>query len=202
MAGSPARRPIRRPLPDLAQQELPRTRQAARDWFRIHPKRYGAVFFSLNPTHRYSHPNCPDPILYVGIDVETCLWECFGDYAFNNAHSLPLTAWEDLTASTISVPALDVCDLANETARAALTVDLSALMNPDITVPQEWGLAIQTHPSQVAGIKFRSRFSNKACLALFDRSGLKSRLQERPLADLSTCNAALDWLTRHEVTLV
>jgi len=104
--------------------------------------------------------------------------------------------------STISVPGLSVCDLANTATRGELAVDLAALTSPDLTIPQEWGLAIQKHSDAVSGIKFRSRFSNRACLAIFDRGGIQAQLQDQPLAELSSCDPALDWLTRHDVTIL
>jgi hypothetical protein len=168
----------------------------------VHPRINSAIFFNLKPTHRYSHPNCPCPILYVAIDPETCLWEVFGDAVFDHGHALPHTQWDDLLISKIDVPNLHLCDLSRTTTRGALTVDLAALMNEDLSVPQEWGLAIQLHPSQVPAIKFKSRFTGHACLAIFDRGGIAPRLRETPLSPLSQFDPALAWLTKHQVTLV
>src|SRR5260370_3072367 len=39
MAGNPPARPIRLPPLDLATQDLPRTRQIARAWLRVHPRK-------------------------------------------------------------------------------------------------------------------------------------------------------------------
>jgi hypothetical protein len=168
----------------------------------VHPRAWSAIFFSLKPTHRYSHPNCPCSILYVAIDPETCLWEIFGDAVFNEGHALPTTQWTDLVTSMIHVPDLQVCDLSKTTTRGALTVDLTALMNDDLSVPQEWGLAIQRHPSQVAAIKFKSRFTGSACLAIFDREGIRQQLRQVSLGFLSQFDPALTWLTKHKVRLV
>ncbi len=202
MAGNPPARPIRLPPLDLATQDLPRTRQIARAWLRVHPRKLKAIFFSLKPTHRYSHPECPCPILYVAIDAETCLWEIFGDAVFNNRRAVPKTQWDEAMISTIAVPPLHLCDLSRTSTRSALTVDLAALMNDDLSVPQQWGLAIQRHPAQVPAIKFKSRFTSNACLAVFDRGGIRARLRETRLSALSQFDPALNWLTRHEVTLV
>jgi len=202
MAGNPSPRPIRWPPADLGTQKLPGTRQIARAWFRVHPRSYRAIFFNLKPTHRYSHPNCPFPILYVAIDPETCLWEAFGDAVFDDGHALPKTQWDDLVTSLIHVPGLHLCDLSKTSTRGALTVDLAALMNEDLGVPQQWGLAIQMHPSQVPAIKYRSRFTGHACLAIFDRGGIRGQLRETSLGSLSQFDPALTWLTKHQVTLV
>src|SRR5438270_13954934 len=106
MAASPTVRPVRVPPPDFANKNLPRTRQPARAWFRIHPQASGAIFFGLNPVHRYSHPDCPDRVLYLTIDPETCCWERFGDTTLDNQHILAKTQWDDAMISTVEVPPL------------------------------------------------------------------------------------------------
>jgi RES domain len=202
MAVKAPTRPTRLPSPHLGTQKLPKTRQLARAWFRVHQRSRPAIYFSLKPAHRYSHPDCPFPILYVAIDLETCLWEIFGDAVFDNERALAKSQWDDLTVSTIDVPSLHVCDLSKTTTRGALSVDLAALMKDDLNVPQAWGLAIQRHPSQVPAIKFKARFAGNACLAIFDRTGISRRLRERSLGFLSQVDPALDWLTKHQVSLV
>jgi hypothetical protein len=136
------------------------------------------------------------------MDPKTCLWERFGDHMYDNGRMLPKAIWDDAVVSGIEVPLLHVCDLSQVPTRSALTVDLAALMNADITVPQEWGLQIQQHPAQVPAIKFRSRFTNVACLVIFDRGSTKASLRERRLAALNNFDPALDWLTENEVTLI
>lgn len=195
-------RPIRLPPADLAAIQLPRTRQVARSWYRVHPSVYTAIYFSLNPTHRYSHPNCSSKLLYIAIDPETSLWEYFGDKIYDNAHSLPKSHWDDASISTIDVPPLPLCDLSTTSTRSAITVDLTALMNDDLDVPQQWGLAIQNHPSQVPAIKFKSRFTGKACLAIFERGSAPGQLKEHLLDNLNQYNASLDWLSKHKVALI
>ena len=202
MAVNPTIRPTRLPPPDIAKQPLPRVRQVGRVWFRIHPQQFGAAHFDLKPGHRYSHPKCPFGIMYSGIDPDTCLWEYFGDFVFDNGRTIPQTWWNDCVISGVTVPALSLCDLANTVTRGALTVDLSALMDQDLSVPQEWGLAIQNHPDQIPGIKYKSRFSGKACLALFDRAGIKGQLAEKRISPLNQSGWATAWLTKNNVALV
>lgn len=168
----------------------------------MHPSFHPAISFNLKPTHRYSHPNCPFPVLYAAIDPETSFWEVFGDAVFDNGHALPPTRWDDLSISTIDVSNIYLCDLSKTTMRGALTVDLAALMNEDLSVPQAWGLSIQLHPSQVPAVKFKSRFTGNACLAIFDRAGIRQRLRESSLSPLSQFDPALAWLTKHQVALI
>jgi hypothetical protein len=136
------------------------------------------------------------------MDVETCLWEVFGDAVFDNERALPKTQWDYLVVSTIYLPHLRLCDLSKTTTRSALAVDLASLMKDDLAVPQEWGLAIQMHPSQVQAVKFKSRFTGSACLAIFDRGGIRHRLRETSLGWLNQFDPALTWLAKNKVTLV
>ncbi len=202
MSSSPATRPLRLPPPDLATRQLPRTRQMARAWFRVHATTRNAIDFSLSPTHRYSHPNCPHRILYVAMDPETCLMERFGDTIYDNGRQLPQKLWDETAISTIDVPPLHLCDLSNTTTRSALTVDLAALMSADLRIPQQWGLEIQSHPAQVPAIKFKSRLTDKACMAIFDLPGIRAQLKESPLGPINQYQTTLEWLTKHRVALV
>ncbi len=78
----------------------------------------------------------------------------------------------------VEAPPLHLCDLSSVNTRGALAMDLTALMNNDLAGPQAWGPAIQNHPARVTAIKFMSRFTGTACVALFDRGSLPTQLKE------------------------
>jgi len=126
----------------------------------------------------------------------------FGDYIYDNARHLPQTIWDSTVISTIKVPGLNLCDLSKAATRSALSVDLASLMSPDLSIPQQWGLEIQNHPSEVPAIKFSSRFTDKPCLAIFGRKGIRTQLKESLLSSVNHYAPALDWLTKHQVALV
>jgi hypothetical protein len=104
--------------------------------------------------------------------------------------------------SVINSPALPIFDLGRTDVRDALKVDVAALMNYDLSVPQEWGLALQQHPANFLAIKFNSRFTTRPCLALFDRGNLRSALNGKCLGPLAGFDEALDWLEKFEIQLV
>jgi hypothetical protein len=201
MANSPAQRTLRLPPSNLAAIKLARTTLRTGNWFRVHQTTLSATTFSLNPIHRYSHKDCPFPFLYLGADVDTCLFERFGDLAYDNKRAIPQSIWYAHSLSLISVPDLIICDLTSPRTLSSLMVDLSALMHTTMDAPQEWGLALQRHPENFQGLKFRSRFNGKACLALFQRDGLEKRLKEKHLNTLPNNDDAVDWLAKHEVGL-
>jgi hypothetical protein len=201
MSNNPADRTLRLPPANLSGIKIPRTRQPARNWFRVHQSRYSAAYFSLDTNHRYSHKDCQYPLLYLGVDIDTCLFERFGDKAYDNQKAIPQSLWDAHCVSTVQVPEIHVCDLTNAKTLSALMVDLSALMHTEVTTPQEWGLVIQQHPANFQAIKFKSRFNDKVCLALFRHDSIEKHLQETLLDTLPNNDTAVDWLDKHKVSL-
>ena len=201
MSASPAARPLRFPPADFAKIKIPKTRQPVRNWFRVHQSRHNALYFSLESAHRFSHPGCPFDFLYLGVDIETCLFERFGDTAYDDQKTIAGSLWNAHSLSLVQVEGVLVCDLTNARTLSALSVDLSAVMHSDLQAPHAWGLAIQQHPSNFQGIKYRSRFNAKACLALFKRDGIETRLSEKQLHTLSKNDPATDWLDKHKISL-
>lgn len=135
------------------------------------------------------------------MNIDTCAFECFGDKAYDRQRTIPQSLWMAHRATCIEVPELSICDLTNLKTVEAIKLDVRALMNNDLSAPQEWGLALQHHPANFRGIKFRSRFNDQACLVLFQRDGLEKRLLERPLDSLPVNAAAVDWLEKEQVSL-
>ncbi len=190
------------PGADFDHQVIPVTRQAQRSWFRVHKSGVPAVLFGKLPHHRFSHPNCPFPLLYVGATIQTCLWEVFGDDVFQGNRAIPAGKWQGCCVSQILVPALRVCAVSLERTRDAMSVDKASLLAADLTIPQAWGLAVQGHPAGFEAIKYASRFLDQSCLALFDRGGLESRLRVSVLGALTRLDAAVDWLDERKAALV
>jgi hypothetical protein len=201
MSSKPEARPLRLPPANFSALKIPRTRQPARGWFRIHQSRYDAAHFSLSTQHRFSHPDCPCPFLYLGADAGTCLFERFGDTLYDGKMVIPQTLWDTHSISLVEVPEIHVCDVMHARTLSAMMADLSALMHVELRIPQEWGLAIQKHPVAFEGIRFRSRFNGHICLALFQRDGIEKQLREKHLKSLSANNEAVDWLDEHGVSL-
>ena len=197
-----AERPLRLPAADLDQRPIPRRRQAGRKWFRVERVDSASLNFGLAPHHRFSHPDSPYPVLYLGSDPATCLWERFGDVMFDGNHTIPRNQWAASILTEIRVGELSVCDLADARVRAAMMVDVAALTSNDFAITHAWGLAIQRHPAGFQAIKYVSRFIRRPCLALFDRDNAKARLTARHVGNLAESEVTTDWLTRYTVSLV
>ena len=134
-------KPVRaqlRPGADFDQRAIPVTRQPQRIWFRVHKVGSPAILFRKLPHHRFSHPNCPFPLLYVGATIQTCLWEYFGDDVFQGKRAIAAGKWRGCCLSQILVPELKVCAVSLERTRDAMSVDKASLMATDLTVPQAW----------------------------------------------------------------
>ncbi len=198
----PVSRPIRRPLPDFAKSDLPVTLYPACKLWRLHEKGLGAIYFSLNPEHRFSHANCPCKVLYLGEEFTTCIWERFGDDILNEGSPVSLKLWTTRSISQVDTPELRLCDLTEETAASRAKVDLSALTSTDLSVPQEWGLRIQEHPAGFDGLRYLSRFDKRPCVALFERAGMAAKLNETPIGDLPDSPDGDDFLTKHRIALI
>ena len=201
MSSKPARVQLR-PGSDFERRVIPVTRQPQRMWFRVHKAGSPAVWFGKLPHNRFSHPKCRFPLLYVGATIQTCLWEYFGDDVFQGKRAISVGKWQGCCLSQIVVPELNVCALSLERTRDAMSVDKASLLAADLTVPQEWGLAVQRHPAGFEAAKYSSRFLDQPCLALFDRGGLQARLRAKLLGSLTDVDAAADWLDERNVSLV
>jgi len=195
-------RTLLRPGRDFGQRQIPVTRQPPRLWFRVHRSSVPALDFGIHPFHRFSHSHCPCPLLYVGPNLRTCLWEVFGDDVFEGRRTIAARKWSGRRVTQISVPELKVCAVSLEPTRDAMGVDKGSLLAVDLNVPQEWGLAVQQHPAGFQAIKYTSRFVDQPCLALFDRCGLHSKLTFKLLGDLADLDDAVDWLHERKAALV
>lgn len=198
---SPARAQLK-PGTNFPQRTIPVTRQPQRAWFRVHRAGVPAALFGRLPHHRFSHPNCPFTLLYVGASIQTCLWEYFGDDVFQGQRVISAAKWNGCCLSQISVPELKVCAVSLERTRDAMSVDKASLMAADLSIPQAWGLAVQQHPAAFEGIKYPSRFLDQPCLAVFDRGGLGTKLRVKGLGALSNLDAAVAWLDERKAALV
>jgi hypothetical protein len=198
----PAGRPFYTPRADFDQRTIPLTRQPQRGWFRVHRSGTSAVEFGIRGHHRFSHAQCPFPLLYLGASIGVCLWEYFGDDVFRGRRAISAAKWNGSRLSRIVTPPLKVCAVSQEATREAMGVDKASLLATDLGVPQAWGLAVQRHPSGFEGIKYWSRFVEQPCLALFERGGMAARLEETLLGPLNDLDGAAEWLDERKAALV
>jgi hypothetical protein len=120
---------------------------------------------------------------------------------YDHKRAIAYSLWCAHSITVIKLPTMHICDLTNAKTLSALRADLSALMHNNLSAPQEWGLAIQQHPTNFQGIKFKSRFNGKACLALFNHDGIEKGLKETRTEPLANSEPAADWLDRYKVSL-
>lgn len=198
----PDQRPVRLPAPEFSTLDVPVTPYPARELWRLHGQGQSALYFSINPEHRFSHAGCPAKLLYLGEELTTCIWERFGDDILNVDFRVPMGLWMTRALSRITTPALHLCDLTDELTRSRAKVDVSALTHTDLSVPKTWGLAIQQHPANFDGLRYRSRFDNQPCIALFERAPLVPQLHETSVGDLADAAEADAFITQHTISLI
>jgi hypothetical protein len=97
---------------------------------------------------------------------------------------------------------LRICDLSDEQVRLKAGTDLGTLMHPELSIPQAWGFAIQTHPANVDGIRFLSRFDDQPSFVLFERPGIAIRLEESLIGALPDIPEADRFLMDRKIGLV
>lgn len=198
MSNDPKPRPSYLPGRDFNRLTIPATLQPRRYWFRVHRSRISAIQFGILSHHRFSHPNCPFPLLYVGASLSVCLWRrCLW---WPPCHIRSQVEWLQHIPDCGST--IKVCAVSLEATRNAMGVDKASLLAADIRIPQRWGLAVQQHPAAFEAIRFSSRFVHQPCLALFDRGGMAEKLHETLLGDLKDIDAAVNWLDEQNAALV
>ena len=134
--------------------------------------------------------------------MQTCIWEVFGGDVFEGNRVIAASKWRERSVSRITVPELKVCAVSLEKTRDVMGVDKSSLLAVDLTVPQDWGLAVQEHTASFQALKYTSRFVDQPCLALFERDGLPARLKVSLLGRLEDLDPAIDWLHERKAALV
>ena len=196
-------RPIRFPSADFDRKPLPYRTVNGLTALRIHGGNRAAVQFRVASSHRFSHPDAPGGLLYLAFDLETCLWECFGDAILAPVSVISRSVWMNRRVSCLtSATSFRICDLTDLKTRSSLKVDLSTLNHTDLVVPNAWGLAIQNHPDYVDGMYYLSRFTGKQCLLLFERNRLSTSLETELLGDLSDLECADRFLDENKIAIV
>jgi len=196
-------RPVRLPAKDFHTKPLPIIVVNDFKALRLHRANRPAIQFRRVPSHRFSHPDSPISLLYLADDLETCLWETFGDAILNPGSVISRSVWMSRQVSEIQTKAkLRLCDLTDLKTRTSLKVDLSALKHTDLTIPQAWGLAIVNHPEKVDGFHYTSRFTGKRCTVLLDRKRISSALKTKPISPLTDLEESGKFLESNEIALV
>lgn len=199
----PASRKIRRPPATFSATGLPAKAFAGLSLLRVHSKDHPAICFRKSVNHRFSHPDAPAGCLYLGEAIETCLWECFGDELLDGQARLSLGRWQASHLSQVSSPSpFRICDLTDEAVRLAVGVDLASLMSPDLSIPQAWGLAMQTHSANLDGLRYLSRLNAQPSIVLFERPGIAAKLSAALMGPLADVPEADQFLMQQSIGLV
>jgi hypothetical protein len=63
-------------------------------------------------------------------------------------------------------------------------------------------LAIERHPANFDGLRYRSHFDNQPCIALFERALLVPQLRETIVADLADAPESDAFVIQHQLSLI
>jgi RES domain len=171
-------------------------------WFRVHPIDKSAIHFGKSANNRFTPNNSPFGVWYVAEDLNTALFESFGDEMIGNDLRIREWRWMSYRVSEVNIPAVSVCDFCNAHTRTVLGVDIASLMAAELEIPQKWALAVMNHSAMLDGIQYQSRFTPKKCLALFDRRNIEPIIVTSLLGELSILAEADKFLDDYEVIIV
>ncbi|MFZ4778471.1 MAG: RES family NAD+ phosphorylase [Terrimicrobiaceae bacterium] len=195
-------RRIHLPPTDLPERKIRVQHRAAQTWWKVHPASRPPTQFSMNPAHRFSPPDGGFEVLYLASDIETCLWEVFGDEVFAGSRTLSYAAWSSRAVSSVEVPGCRLCNLNSAKTRSAMGCDMTALTHSDVAIPQAWAKAVQSLPAAFEGLLYQSRFTQKTCLALFSPPFTPSLLSPTACLPLNEQSEAVRFLTHNTLALI
>lgn len=176
--------------------------RAAQTWWKVHHVSRPPTQFSSNPAHRFSSPDGRFEVLYLASDIETCLWEVFGDEVFAGARTLSYAAWSSRAVSSVEVPSCRLCNLNSAKTRSAMGCDMTALTHSDVAIPQAWAKAVQSLPAAFDGLLYQSRFTQKPCLALFSPPFSPPPLSPTDCLPLNEHPEAIRFIARNTLALI
>jgi hypothetical protein len=138
--------------------------------FRVHPCVYDAVYFDVEPTHRFNAPSREYGVLYASQAAEGAFAEGF----LRARRRPPRVSESDLRTRAMSELAWDRLRLADFTSPTLTTLGLDArIASGDCyALAQRWARWVHAHPAGVDGICYLARHApTLRSVALFDRIG-------------------------------
>jgi RES domain len=163
------------PLPHaelITQDPLIFTVAAGEFLFRHHQKIHDPIYFGKKGDYRFDDPECPAAgcfgVLYAGADPECCLLESCG-----STTGVPAVSGAYLEARAIArlelTEPLRFIDLVSEGGLASIGAD-GRLATGSYTVAQQWSAALNKHPCEPDGIRYRSRHApERVAYAIYER---------------------------------
>jgi hypothetical protein len=95
---------------------------------RVRPDDKSAICFGKSANNRFTPKDSPFGVCYVAEDLQTALFEVFGDEMLEKDCRIRGWRWMNYRISEINLPPVSVCDLSEERIRTALGVDLVSLL--------------------------------------------------------------------------
>lgn len=137
-----------------------------KNFYRIHKKEYGAVYFGKKRLFRFDDPEQKFGVLYLAETASGAYIETYKNCS--------LVTVEELKKRNISIIKLarqiKVVDLTQGSSFVQLGLD-GRICTSEYQIFQVWAKAFYYHPSKPDGIYYFSRHNhNENCLVLFDRA--------------------------------
>ncbi len=153
-------------------------------WWRNSHKNSPDPFAFTRTLGRFSGPNLPHGVLYLGANRIACFWESGLGRDLNSRMPEDLTIAEsDLKnrsefTATLNTGGLQIFDTTSAAARRSVGARTSACFSADHATARAWAMALMNAGAD--GILYESTRQNPGlCLALFETTATKGRLLSR-----------------------
>ncbi len=195
-------RPFYKPSEDFGKRKIPVTMLEAGVLLRLHGSDLPALHFGRRAGARFTPEDTPRGVMYLAEDLETCIFEVFGDEMLAGRCLIRAFKWMNYSVSEIGFPALRVCDFTDVVTTTAAGVDLASLMAQDLAGPQAWSRAVMHHRARFQAIRYASRFTGGGCLALFEAPEICEAVTATAAGRLHETPDANAFLDEHEAAVV
>jgi tetratricopeptide (TPR) repeat protein len=150
-------------------------------WYRMHNAAYSSIYFNMNERDRFSSPSHEFGILYVASDLSVMLAETFRLSAKLRYVNIEFIQGKRVSTIEASCPLVFADFTGNGLSIAGQ--DILSLYGTDYAMSKQLAQAVWSHPMNVHGIKYRSRY-DLSCFnyAIFDRAA--RYLSEKNLGEL------------------
>jgi tetratricopeptide (TPR) repeat protein len=163
---------------EIHSYELPLV-ESSGSWYRMHDAEYSSIYFNRNRRDRFSSHELG--ILYVASDLSVAVAEVFRLSAKLSYINIEFTQRTGISTIAASCP-LSFADFTGN-GLSMIGQDILSLYGEDREESRKLAKAIWSHPMNVHGIKYRSRYDlNRFNYAIFDRAA--RYLSEKNLGNL------------------
>lgn len=164
-------KPLHEP-PDPLPHTIP-MQEMSGEWYRIHHKKYGAIYYGTRATYRFDDPHQTYGVMYLAQKDYGAFIETHGRSEERLAYPIFRSELQQRQMTKISALGLRLVDLTGA-GLSQIGADNRLATECEYETTQLWSRAIYDHPEEPDGILYLSRNDPSAvCAAIFERASRK-----------------------------